>query len=210
MDYSGVTMYRPMKDNYGLSGMDNTHNLVFNYIWDIPKGSRLFPNPVSRLFLDNWQLSGITAMISGGASGVGFSTVDGADQTGGGDGQRIIVNGDVVLSRGERTFSKWFNTASFKRPGMYPEVGNAGRTLFRGPGRHVWDISLFKNIPVFKENRYFQFRLEMYNAFNHTQWAGVDSTARFDAAGNQVNGQFGQITSSRAPRQMQMSLRFNF
>ena len=210
MDYSGVTLYRPMKDNYGLSGMDFTHNLVINYIWDIPKGSRLLPNPVSRLVLDNWQLSGITAIGSGGASGVGFSTVDGTDQTGGGDGQRIIVTGDVKLPRGERSFSRWFNTASFKRPGMYPVVGNAGRTVFRLPGRNVWDISLFKNILVFKENRYFQFRLEMYNAFNHTQWSGVDSTARFDATGNQVNAQLGQVTSARDPRRMQMSLRFNF
>ena len=210
MDYSGVTMYRSRQDNYGLSGMDFTHNLQINYVWDVPKGSRLWPNPVTRLALDNWQISGITSMVSGGASGVGFSTVDGTDQTGGGDGQRIIVTGPVKLGRGERSFSKWFNTAAFKRPGMYPELGNAGRTLYRGPGINSWDISLVKNIPVFREDHYFQFRMEMYNAFNHTQWSGVDNTARFDAAGNQVNAQFGQVTSARGARVIQMSLRLSF
>ena len=50
----------------------------------------------------------------------------------------------------------------------------------------------------------------MYNAFNHTQWSGVDSTARFDAAGNRVNAQFGQVTSARDARVIQMSLRFSF
>jgi hypothetical protein len=50
----------------------------------------------------------------------------------------------------------------------------------------------------------------MYNVFNHTQWSGVDNNARFDAAGNQVNGQFGQITSARLERQMQFALRFEF
>lgn len=210
MDYSAVPLYRDRKDYYGLSGMDFTHNLVINYIWNVPKGSRLAPNPATRLLLDNWQLSGVTSIISGGASGISFSTVDGTDQTGGGDGQRIVVTGQVQLPKSERTFSRWFNTSAFARPGMYPALGNAGRTLFRAPGINLWDISLFKNIPVFKENNYFQFRLEMYNAFNHTQWSGLDTTARFDAAGNQVNGQFGQITSARAPRQMQMSLRLNF
>jgi hypothetical protein len=32
-----------------------------------------------------------------------------------------------------------------------------------------------------------QFRCEMYNAFYHTQYFGLDTTARFDTAGNQVN-----------------------
>ena len=50
----------------------------------------------------------------------------------------------------------------------------------------------------------------MYNAWNHTQWSGIDSTARFDASGNQVNALFGTVNGSRTARQMQMSLRFNF
>ncbi len=50
----------------------------------------------------------------------------------------------------------------------------------------------------------------MYNAFNHTQFLGVDTTARFDAAGAQVNTRFGQVISSRQPRRMQMSVRLTF
>lgn len=50
----------------------------------------------------------------------------------------------------------------------------------------------------------------MYNAFNHTQYSGVDATARFDPQGNQVNARFGQVTSARSPRVMQGSLRFTF
>ena len=55
-----------------------------------------------------------------------------------------------------------------------------------------------------------QLRWEMYNAFNHTQFSGVDTTARFDPQGNQVNSRFGQVTSTRQPRVMQASLRFSF
>jgi hypothetical protein len=51
----------------------------------------------------------------------------------------------------------------------------------------------------------------MHNAFNHTQFSGVDSTARFDAQGLPItNSTFGQVTSARTPRQMQMALRFVF
>jgi len=32
--------------------------------------------------------------------------------------------------------------------------------------------------------------------FNHTQFSGIDTTARFDAAGNQTNARFGQYTAA--------------
>jgi hypothetical protein len=73
-----------------------------------------------------------------------------------------------------------------------------------------WDLSLFKNIPLASEQRQLQLRWEVYNVFNHTQFAGVNNAARFDVAGNQVNAQFGQVTSARTPRVMQMSLNFRF
>ena len=55
-----------------------------------------------------------------------------------------------------------------------------------------------------------QFRVEGYNAFNHTQFSTYDSTARFDANGNQVNGQFGQFTAARDPRILQLAIRLQF
>jgi hypothetical protein len=50
----------------------------------------------------------------------------------------------------------------------------------------------------------------MYNVFNHTQFAGIDTTAQFDPAGNQVNGRFGQAIASRPPRIMQLGLLLTF
>ena len=82
--------------------------------------------------------------------------------------------------------------------------------MFRGPGINNWDISLFKKFPLKGEARFILFRWEMYNAFNHTQFAGVDSTARFDPQGNQGNTRFGQLISTRSPRVMQASLRLTF
>jgi hypothetical protein len=50
----------------------------------------------------------------------------------------------------------------------------------------------------------------MYNVLNHTQFSTIDNTARFDAAGNQVNASFGEATAARKSRIMQGSVRFTF
>jgi hypothetical protein len=80
----------------------------------------------------------------------------------------------------------------------------------RGPGVANWDMALSKRFNVGSEKRYFLFRWEAYNAFNHVQYNSIDTTARFDPNGNQVNARFGQVISTRTPRVMQGSLRFTF
>jgi len=87
-----------------------------------------------------------------------------------------------------------------------------GGENLRNPGIHNWDMTLFKNIPLGRGDNApkLQFRWEAYNVFNHTQYSGLDTTARFNPAGQQVNATFGQVTSTRPPRQMQGSLRFQF
>jgi len=80
----------------------------------------------------------------------------------------------------------------------------------RNPGVNNWDLALAKNFPIKSEKRYFELRWEAYNAFNHTQYSGLNTAARFDPAGNQTNALFGTVTSTRTPRVMQGSLRFTF
>jgi hypothetical protein len=159
--------------------------------------------------LDNWQVAGFGSLASGFPTGVGFTTVDNADLTGGGDGNRVNVRDVAQLPFGERTYSRWFDPTVFARPAR-GDYGNAPKDIYRGPGINAWDISIFKNFPLFSESRIIQFRSEFYNMFNHTQFAGVDSTARFDAAGNQVNTRLGQVTSARSARVIQFALSFKF
>jgi hypothetical protein len=205
-----VSTYRPVRVwNYGKAGYDQTHNLAVNYIWDLPKLGQRSSNPIARQVFDNWQLAGFSAFVSGVPSGVSYSTTDGADITGGGDGGRIVVTGKAQLDRGDRSLLRWFNPSVFARPAK-GDYGNAPKDVFRGPGIDNWDISLFKKFPIKGEARFILFRWEMYNAFNHTQFSGVDSAARFDPQGNQGNTRFGQVISTRSPRVMQASLRFTF
>jgi hypothetical protein len=64
-------------------------------------------------------------------------------------------------------------------------------------------------------------RVEAYNVLNKTQFGGatvnsgtggqgIDNTLRFDAAGNQINANFGQATAARNARIIQGSVRFTF
>ncbi len=215
-DRDGLPSYRPTRIwNYGKAGFDQTHVMVINYTWDLPRVSRLVDNRVIRAVFDNWQLSGITALASGTPGGIGLALVDtGTDLTGGGDGSRVIVKGNPNLPDSKQTvaptgFVQWIDPTVFARP-TRGDFGNAPKDVFRNPGTHNWDFSLFKNIPLKSESRYLQFRWEMYNAFNHTQWSSIDTTARFDTNGNQVNTRFGQVNGARNGRVMQGSLRLTF
>ncbi len=208
-----MPMFQTASWVYGKAGYDQTHVLTLNAVWDVPKGSRLVPESGRKaigIVLDNWQVSTFTTFASGTPSGIGYSTTDNADITGGaGDGARVIALSRAQLSSGERTFDRWFDTAAFARPPK-GSPGNAPRDVFRGPGTNNWDLSLFKNFPLGGEGRIVQFRSEFYNAFNHTQYSGVNTAARFDTAGRQTNTQFGQITATRSPRVIQLALTFRF
>ncbi len=215
-DRDGLALYRPSRIwHYGPAGFDQTHVMVINYTWELPRASKLMDNVFIKTLFDNWQISGITAYVSGTPGGIGFSTVDNADITGGGDGARVNVVGSPNLPSSKQVinpntkFVQWIDPTVFRRPAR-GDFGNAAKYVFRNPGTHNYDLSLFKNFPLKSEGRYLQFRWEVYNLPNHTQWSGIDTTARFDAAGNQVNTRFGQVTGARAPRVMQGSLRFTF
>lgn len=192
---------------YGLSTFDRTHIVNINYVYDLPK--RKWRYPVVRGVLNDWQLSGLTAFVSGQPLNVGYTTTYSVDVTGSpSQGSRPNVIANPVLPKSQRTFARNFNTAAFVMPAI-GTVGNEAKTEIRGPGINNWDMALFKTFSI-REKAHIQFRWETYNTFNHTQFLGLNTTARFDPTGAQVNAQFGQFTSARNPRIMQLALRFSF
>jgi hypothetical protein len=193
--------------NYGLAGFDRTHVVKINYAWQLPKHKWGFA-PLG-MVLNGWELSGITTFQSGAPVTVGFSQVTATDLTGTPSiSPRIVVTGNPVLPKSERTFARNFDTSVFQVPAV-GSIGNTGKTILRGPGINNWDLAIIKAF-AFRERLRLQFRAEMYNAFNHTQFSAFDTTARFDARGAQVNTQLGQFTTSRNPRYMQLALRLTF
>ena len=187
------------------------HVVNLSYILDVPRGSKLIPGRPAKWALDNWQVSGISTFATGLPSNVTFTAQDNFDFSGGGEvcGTGIVQTGSAVLPRDQRTVDRWFNTGAFQRPGGRGDIGNnCNNAKFTLPGFNNHDLSVFKTFPLKNEQRKFQFRWEMYNALNHTQFNAVNTAAQFDAAGKQTNLSFGKVTTTE--RRMQLSLRFSF
>jgi hypothetical protein len=197
-----------------------THTVVISYTWDLPENGS--SSALLRGVLNGWQISGENAFVSGLWAPVMFTTVDNFDFTGGEGGQgqevnnlqlvRPNVTGDPMQGGGDAT-TGWFNTAAFTRPSGRGDIGNSPRNVVQRPGVNNWNLALFKNFRL-GGTRAFQFRVEGYNILNHTQFNDVDRTARFDAAGSQINPNFGTAigigSPTRPPRVVQLSLRLNF
>ena len=64
------------------------------------------------------------------------------------------------------TRDKWFDVAAFTVPGQYTQ-GNSGTGILEGPGVASTDLGLFKSFRI-SERMNFQFRWELFNAFNRT------------------------------------------
>ncbi|MEO7272710.1 MAG: carboxypeptidase regulatory-like domain-containing protein [Vicinamibacterales bacterium] len=189
------------------------HNLTISYTWDVPHGSRLWDHRLTRAALDGWQLSGNTAFVSGDWAGVTFSTTDNFDFYGGGAGGRMVLTGADPRGGDNRDpnpdgTGSYLNWAAFARPSGRLDLGNAPQRFFRLPWIKNTDLSMFKNFAV--GGRQLQVRWEIYNLFNTVNWSGIDTSAQFNPAGQQVDTQFGKATSARDPRIMQAALRFTF
>jgi len=215
--------------NYGPAGYDIKHNLVVNYLWSLPRASRLWSNVVTRGVLDNWQISGIASYVSGAPGAINLSLSNNANVTGGGDGARAVLTCDPSHNA-PHTFSTWFNPACAEAPlaGSVPTAVNPGGLSYSTgtgvfapkvnyflPGDTNFDTALFKNIPL-EGNLKLQLRVETYNTFNHAEFNGVNNTATFANANSQgsTNPQsqaiFGQMSSTLNPRLMQLALRLDF
>jgi len=117
----------------------------------------------------------------------------------------------------------YYNPAAYALPtGL--TFGNVGRNTLYLPGRLNFDFGLFKQFPI-REKMAFQFRWEMFNVFNHTQFDAVSgnsaiqspagTTAAMDSnnPGSPVNlasSSFLHLTGAHRPRTMQFGLRFQF
>lgn len=229
MDYTDslngtVAVYQNLRAwNYGPAGWDRRNNLVGNYIWSLPRGSRIWSNKVTRSILDNWQLSGIASYISGNPGSIAFTTSNGANITGGGDTPRVVLTGDPNQNA-PHTFTKWFNTsvvqvplagkaATSTTPAVQGQPGNAPKVNFYNPGVTNFNTALFKNIPLEKK-AVIQFRLETYNTLNHPEFNSADGDAVFANANSSITPQsstgFGQINNTAQPRYLQLALRINY
>jgi len=195
-----------LRADRGLAEFDIKQRFVASYIWELPFGhGRRFGNDWNKaadLLLGGWQVTGIHVL----QGGLGLTaTLGGASVLNIGGERRARPNliGDPVLPESQRTLQRWFNTDAFQ-PAFTPAqqaFGTAGVGIMRGPGLVNFDFTLAKNFNL-SERRYFQFRTEMFNAFNRANF--------FPPNIARDSGGFGQILLAGNARIVQFGLKFYF
>jgi hypothetical protein len=108
--------------------------------------------------------------------------------------------GPLVITPDVRATSThtYFNKSAFSSEQL-GTMGNANQRFFHGPGTANWDLALQK-VTRIRESMSIQFRAEFFNAMEHAQF--------MNPQGNYTSSTFGRVTSAKAGRIGQMSLKF--
>jgi hypothetical protein len=192
-----------LEAEYADARTDRRHIFSASYIYEVP----FFRDSDSVLLsavLGGWQISGITSISSGAPVPRILVNTNGFRR-----GNRANLVGDP--GAGDQSGNFWFDPTAFAPP-ENGTFGNSPRAPFRLPGRNQTDLALSKNFYPWQQTR-LQFRADLINAFNHTQFTSVDAACtaattltlnRCDIGGTDT---FGQVTGARAPREVQFSLK---
>jgi len=180
---------------------DLTHSLVVNYTYELPfgKGKQLgadWNRPMNAV-LGGWQWSGIVTAHTG----LPLSINPASNNTGGfGFNQRPNLVPGVSPVPQNQSINDWINAAAFSQPTPFT-FGDASRFMsnLRAPGFVNWDMGLQKWWN-FTETKRFQFRFELFNAFNHPNFFEPDT--------NLGDANFGTITSAYPARSLQFAGKF--
>jgi hypothetical protein len=153
-----------------------------------------------------WQGNGIITAQTGIPINV-TTSVDTANTSGGGTYRPNLVH-KATADCGSGHLIGCIDASAFTIANLYPATpgayayGNAGRNLIYGPGLATVNLSLFKNFPI-RERLRFQFRFEMFNALNHTNFSNPSATVS--------TASFGNITgTSTSARNIQLGAKLLF
>ncbi|HYW40084.1 MAG TPA: carboxypeptidase regulatory-like domain-containing protein [Terriglobales bacterium] len=199
--FEGILDPLPGANNYARSLFDARHRFVISYYWEVPV--RKYGGFAGKL-LNGWAVSGITTYQTGFPIRITSSSdnelMNSFDFELPGEPDQIAP---FSWQKPQSNSNYYFNNSSiFTETGVFGRVGNAPRTICCGPGISETDFSAIKSIPV-NERTHFEFRAELFNVFNHTQFYNPD--------GNSTDGsQFGRVTQVKDPRLAQFALKFYF
>jgi hypothetical protein len=196
-----------IKLDRGRATLDRRHVLSINYIYELPF-FRKQENLAGKI-LGGWQASGIIVYNSGLPFTVTTSSFDAAGLGNvpalvAGNRPNILCDPNVSAN-GDRF--QFFNTACFQlnptttTTGVSNFQGNSGRGVVNGPSTKRVDFTMTKIIR-FGETMQLQLRGEAFNIFNHTNFRALST--------NVTASTFGNVTTVRDPRTIQLGAKFIF
>jgi hypothetical protein len=179
----------------GSSDFDVTHRVTFSGGWDLPF-DRAWASGPKRL-VKGWSLYPILTWRTGFPLSIN-SQLSGASSSdpgpsGAGDGylaNAVFASGfnKITILNPKTNGGLYFNPAAFQAISDTPGSGyGLPRDFFRGPGRTNLDLALAKTTAI-TERVNVEFRVEAFNALNHTEFANPDT--------NIADANFGLISST--------------
>jgi carboxypeptidase family protein len=186
------------KSSRALSLFNSKQRFVINYVWDLP--FRKYSGFAGKV-INGWQFSGIIQFQSGFP--IRIQTQNDAELI----SSLFFLSADapqltspLQILNPKKNGGQYLNPSQFTDPNL-GSFSTTPRSICCGPGENQWDITLAKRI-AFTESKYFQFRADIFNLFNKTQFVNPD--------GNFSNTTFGLIQQARDPRLVQFALKFYF
>jgi hypothetical protein len=212
----GYTGYDPYTDEiggkdalrsryWGPTAEDRRHHVSVNYSYNVPT---LVHAPIIKYIVSDWQISGVTTLLSGSAitpgctsnvAGIGNSNPSLTDSI---TSRCMLVGDPFTLTPAQVETNKslpypdqyHFNVDAFAmaQP-LSASVGNFGNTpvgILRNPTWHQWDLTLSRRFPVNamgRKNAGFKVQVQAYNVFNETQFTNLNATYTFTGTGNVQN-----------------------
>jgi Carboxypeptidase regulatory-like domain/TonB dependent receptor len=183
--------YNP-KAEWGIGAQNVSYQIVSSFLYQLPFGhGQMFLNKggLAEKVVGGWGASGIETWYTGTPivlSSANNGTTTQVDQNP--FGQRPAWTGQTAKLQSP-SYKQWFNPNVFSMPESFA-IGNAPRTLWdvNNPSFQNLDLAILKNTMWGNNERYnVQFRLEMFNAFNHPSLGTPNESI--------TSGQFGVISS---------------
>jgi hypothetical protein len=186
---------------------DIPQSLVVNYIYELPVGRNKavggqWSGPINQI-LGGWQLTGIFTA----KSGFPLSISPLSNQMGVfGGNQRPNLIGNPKPE--DQSITNWIDGAAFAQPGQF-EFGDAPRTFanLRSPHYVNWDMGIQKWWNLTEAKR-LQFRMEMFNVFNHPNFFAPDLNLSDYNPNDLPHSNFGKISQAYPSRDVQAALKF--
>jgi hypothetical protein len=210
-----------LRQNRASSNFDQRHLLNISYVYRIPNLARQVrdwaygppdtePNgdccsTLMHMLSDGWEISGVTILQSGtpftvinSAGNTGISLTDNAGVSSGlgiAASYPDVVQGLPKPGNNSQSFGPLLaNPSQFVAPrGL--TFGTAGRNFMNNPFRLNFDMALLKHFKV-RESSEIEFRFEVFNVFNHTEFRIYDPDNPGSSGNNIISCYAGPVYSA--------------
>lgn len=199
-----------LRQNNGFSSDNVPQRFTANWLYQLPfgRGRQLGANMprMADFLIGGWEFSGIWTLHNGYQIG-GGPTIAAANCNSSVQNlcrpdllrDPLLGGNGLVTPRWDRDAFDWpLNTA--KHPAQLQRFGSATMNILRGNAVNTTDMGIHKTFPL-KDRFRFEFRGELFNALNHTNFANPNASVE--------NANFGRtFSTSVGPRSIQFALKF--